>query len=97
MKSISLHTNKDHSKHEKYRENWEFLQRAVAAEPVADPEPGQIDDIQGCAGEFPAEPAQPIPPYAYTKVPSLALDDSHAGNFFGSLFRRVISSQRISY
>jgi hypothetical protein len=28
MKSVSLHTNNSHSKYEKYRENWELLERA---------------------------------------------------------------------
>jgi hypothetical protein len=100
MKSISLHTNNNHSRYENYRENWELLQRAVDAERDADPEPGDINDIQGCAEEFPAEPISPQP---YTKVPRFARDDihvgddNHTGNFFGSLFRRVISLQRLSY
>src|SRR5271168_2836518 len=55
MKSVSLHTNNSHSKYEKYRENWEMLQRAVDAEPDAEPEPGHIDDMQGCAEEVSAE------------------------------------------
>jgi hypothetical protein len=55
MKSISLHTNNSHSKYEKYRENWEMLPWAVDAEPVVEPEPGEIDDIQGCAEESPAK------------------------------------------
>ncbi len=102
MKSISLHTNNGHSKYESYRENWELLQRAVDAEPSG-PEPGHIDDIQGCAEEFLAEPAEPILLHAYTKVPRFARDDNHVrednrvGNFFGSWFRRVIFSQRLSY
>jgi hypothetical protein len=103
MKSISLHTNNNHSKYESYRENWELLQRAVDAEPDADAEPGYVDDIQGCAKEFSTEAAQLMSPQAYTKVSGFARDDNHArdenrvGNSFGRLFRRIISLQRLSY
>jgi hypothetical protein len=80
MKSVSLHTNCSHSKYEKYREAWELLGR----DPNPNPE-GHIDSIQGCAEEFPAEPAQPMPPQAGTKIPRIARDD----NFYGALSRRL--------
>jgi hypothetical protein len=50
---------------------------------------GHIDSIQGCAEEFSAGPAQPIPPQAYTKIPRFARDDNFFGNSLGSLFRRI--------
>ena len=46
MKSISLHTKCSHSKYEKYREAWEFLERKPR------PSPGSIGDIQACEEEF---------------------------------------------
>jgi hypothetical protein len=63
-----------------------LLQRAAGAEPDAEPEPGQVDDIQGCAEEFSAEP---VPLQADTKVPRFARDDNYAGNLFGNLIRRL--------
>jgi hypothetical protein len=59
MKSVSLHTNNSHSKYEKYRENWDLLQRAAGKNPAGeDPQPGHIDDMQGCADEFSTEWAE---------------------------------------
>src|SRR5580704_14862082 len=53
MMSIALHTNNSHSKYEKYRENWDLLQRTAGKNPAGEkPEPGHVDDIQGCAEEF---------------------------------------------
>ena len=46
MKSISLATNCNKSKYEKYREAWQLLED--------DPKGKKIDRIQACAEEFPA-------------------------------------------
>ncbi|MGA8860323.1 MAG: hypothetical protein WB506_09960, partial [Candidatus Sulfotelmatobacter sp.] len=51
MRSVSLHTKNSHSKYEKYREAWELLGRDLNSNPVT----GHIDDIQGCAEEFPSD------------------------------------------
>ena len=49
MDNITLHTGSSWAKYEEYREAWHLL------DPDAEAEPGEIDDIQGCAEEFPAE------------------------------------------
>jgi PD-(D/E)XK endonuclease len=49
MDNITLHTGSSWANYEKYREAWHLLG------PDADPVPGYIDSIQGCAEEFPAE------------------------------------------
>jgi|ERR1700728_398054 len=88
MECIALHSRK--SNYEDYREAWRLL------DPDSHCTIGPLD-IQGCAEEFPRELAEPMPPHAYTKVPRFARDDNYVGNWFGGLFRRVISSQRLSY
>src|ERR1700734_4076249 len=50
--SLTLHPNSPKAKYEKYREAWHLLHRD------ADAEPGQIDDIQGCAEEFSSASAE---------------------------------------
>jgi hypothetical protein len=49
---VTLYPNSPNSKYEEYREAWHLL------DPDADAEPGEIDDIQGCAEEFSAEWAE---------------------------------------
>jgi len=49
MENITLHTGSSWAKYEEYREAWHLL------DPDADPVPGHIDDIQGCAEEFSTE------------------------------------------
>ena len=46
---VTLYPKSPKAKYEKYREAWHLLH------PDADPKPGHIDDIHGCAEEFPAE------------------------------------------
>jgi hypothetical protein len=45
--SVSLYPNLPDAKYEKYREAWHLLD--------PDAEPGEIDDLQGCAEEFSGE------------------------------------------
>jgi hypothetical protein len=46
MDNITLHTGSSWANYEKYREAWRLL------DADADPAPGYIDSIQGCADEF---------------------------------------------
>jgi hypothetical protein len=62
------------------------LQLLIAVDPNCTKRPL---DIEGCAEECPAEPAQPMPPQAYTKIPRFARDDNSFGNSFGGFVRRI--------
>jgi hypothetical protein len=55
MENISLNTESNRANYEKYREAWHLLDPDADAGADAGAEPGEIDDIQGCAEEFPAE------------------------------------------
>jgi hypothetical protein len=47
QEGVTLYPKSPDSKYEEYREAWYLL------DPDADAEPGHIDDIQGCAEDFP--------------------------------------------
>jgi hypothetical protein len=52
LTKLTLFPQSGRSKYEKYREAWHLLRRD------ADAEPGHVDEIQGCAEEFPTEWAE---------------------------------------
>jgi hypothetical protein len=80
---LTFYPKSKKAKYENYREAWHLLDSRPGATT------GHIDSIQGCAEEFSAEPAQPMPLQAGAKIPHFARDDNSFNNVFGSMFRKL--------